>query len=959
MSHTTRRLLLPASLLLSALVAAQGNGSARPARDLERKLQMTPRKEHAAVLTRSLTWLTGGTAENDYVSVGRLANYFGFVRFRITSGHSISRGAIGQEAYDLLTPVQRTAVLDLLNSQWPVLEACRKARLRINRSLEGLLIGEPCELANAERLGAWFGESEAALGLELATGFARMARTLSPMQRDAFDTLRRRSLAGQSGRFRLSKDDKQELRERLGKSNGRRSQELWNLTSRFFTWITGTATDNDYDTAGKPSQHFGFVDLRIDSGHGVTRGGLADEIANLLTTEQATPLRELVANNRQDFEAFFAARAAINRELENGLEGRAIDPGAVRRHGKQQGLAEARMTWRQAHAFLALRDSLTLEQAQGFTKIRGRFSLHDASTEPIEGEKMALAGRRAFALCALCHAPAGGRGVGPRLNGILGRRIASQNGFAYSPAMLERGARGESWTHDQLDAFLSNPQKHTPGTFMGFTGVPSAGQRSALLAYLTTLDSATSRAHPTSQEPNRESPTRSPPRSSSRPPNFVFVLFEGTGSGWASTSVAMDDRLPNARAADGLTPSIERLAREGMRFSDFYVSAPRCTPSRATFLTGISSAKIGMTYVNQSGKEKRGRREKRGGRAQPTGPTRLLPPSSLAELPARLTTIPELLREAGYATAHFGKWHVGRTRPSQHGFDRDDGANSNQGPERGTKPNPKQAAAITDRGIAFARDQIENNRPFYLQLSHYGGGTESESRPETRQALAAQLRGMRGKAAWQTAILRDVDTDLGRLLTALDEEGLSENTYVFVSFDHGASGRGTNRPLAGGKGSVLEGGVRVPLLVRGPGVMAGACNHIRASAADLLPTIAELAGITELPRAVEGASLAPSLDDARADGIERSSDCFVIHFPHYDLGSGPASAIYRGDYKLVRRYDNSTSLLFDIRRDPGERNDLADQDRKLVTDLTERLDVYLQSINAGMPKPNPDFRRGK
>ena len=964
-------------VLLSATGLAQ-NASRTTSRQLERKLQMTPRKERAAVLTRALTWLTGGAEENDYVSVGRLANYFGFVRFRITTGHAISRGAIGQEIYSLLDEQQRDRILRLLDEQWPALEACRLARVRINRQLEGLLVGESCELEDVERLGTWFGEAEARLGLALARGFAEVTQSLRPAQRDAFGAVRERSLAGDIARFRLARADKAKLRDHVGGGRDRRSQELWNLTSRRFTWVTGSPADNDYDTAGKPSQHFGFVDLRIDSGHGVTRGGLSSAIGALLTAEQSAPLAALVDQNRADFDAFFAARAAINRALERGLAGRPIDADAVQRFGGAQGLAEARMTWRQARAFLALRDSLTLDQADAFAALRGRFTLSAQSSDPsssnrppLEGDEIVLAGRRVFALCALCHAPANGRGVGPKLTGIIGRRIGGVDGYPYSPAMRARGGDGTVWTQQRLDAFLANPQRDTPGTIMGFTGIESRGQREAVIAYLQTLSETADEAAPGAASTRRAAPPAAPPPQQARSiaarptqqattsrkardhkPNFVFVLFEGTGAGWASTSVAMDDRLPNAKAAAGLTPNLERIAREGMRFSDFYVSAPRCTPARASFLAGMSAGKLGMTYVNDG----KGKRQKRG-RREPIGPRKLLPPRSLTELPRAVTTLPELLREAGYATAHFGKWHVGRSAPSQHGFDQHDGANSNQGPDRNKKPNPQQAAMITDRGIQFARKESQAGRPFFIQLSHYGGGTADESRPETRQALAAQLRGLRGKTAWQTAILRDIDTDLGRLLDALEDSGLDEDTYVFISFDHGASGRNSNLPLAGGKGSLLEGGVRVPFLVRGPGVPAGSCCHARASSADLLPTLARLAEIKELPDAIEGASLQRALADPKAT-VERASKSLVIHFPHYDLQNrGPSSSIYRGDYKLIHRYEDEQDLLFDLRLDPGERDDLAASKREVVAELKRELLAHLRAIEAKLPTANPDYKK--
>lgn len=444
-----------------------------------------------------------------------------------------------------------------------------------------------------------------------------------------------------------------------------------------------------------------------------------------------------------------------------------------------------------------------------------------------------------------------------------------------------------------------------------------------------------------------------PTRAAERP-NFVVFVLEGTGAGWTSTSVAMDDRWPEAKGSPALTPNMQRLADTGMRFSDFYVSAPRCTPARASLLAGMSAAKLGMTYVNEGGGDKRGGRAGSEGSVQ-AAVQKLIPPTCSTELPAEITTVAELVRDAGYATAHFGKWHVGRQRPSAHGFDLDDGANSNRGPGGNDKPNPEEGLAITDRSLAFMERQTAAKRPFYVQISHYGGGSEDESLPETRQALAAELRGVRGKSAWQLAILRDVDDQIGRLLRALDETKLADSTYVFVVFDHGASGRNANAPLQGGKGSVLEGGVRVPFLVRGPGIEGKVCSHVRASTADLLPTVADLAGIAEWPAAVEGGSLVPVLRGRGVGRVLRPLEELVLHFPHYDLGSAPASAIYVDDYKLVRFYEDGGIKLFDLGRDPEERRDLSGSEPERVAELSQRLDAYLKSIRAGMPRPNPAY----
>jgi arylsulfatase A-like enzyme len=359
-----------------------------------------------------------------------------------------------------------------------------------------------------------------------------------------------------------------------------------------------------------------------------------------------------------------------------------------------------------------------------------------------------------------------------------------------------------------------------------------------------------------------------------------------------------------------------------------------------------------MTYVSEGGQERR--RGQGGGRGadDAAATTRLIPPACTTELPADATTIAEVLRGAGYRSAHFGKWHVGRATPAAHGFDEHDGANSNQGPGRDPQPNPEQGTQITDRGLAFAKAQAAAGMPFYLQLSHYGGGSEDESRPESRQALAAELRGLRGKSAWQVAILHDLDRELGRLLAGLAELGLADRTYVIVSCDHGASGRDANAPLRGGKGSVLEGGVRVPFVVRGPGVAAGACSHVRASACDLLPTLAELAGIAAWPADVEGSSLAAVWRGGGTGSVRRPREEFVVHFPHYDLqNGGPASAIYRDEWKLIRSYETGAVQLFDLDADPEERVDRAAAKPKVVSDLIRRLDAYLQAIDAGMPRP--------
>lgn len=417
-------------------------------------------------------------------------------------------------------------------------------------------------------------------------------------------------------------------------------------------------------------------------------------------------------------------------------------------------------------------------------------------------------------------------------------------------------------------------------------------------------------------------------------PNFVVILTEAQG--WSNTSVAMDDRIPDSKSTLFHTPAVDRLAREGMRFAYGYAASPRCTPSRAALLTGKSPAVLHMTFVG-------GGRESAFSR---TG-SRLIPPDPLLELPTAEKTLPELLKQAGYATAHFGKWHLGRVSPSRHGFDESDGPTNNGGPDNVANPNPKQAEGMTDRGIAFLTRAAQAGRPFYLQLSHY---------PNQEQKAA-------NKGADETAAdAAEVDKTVARLLDALDRLGLAENTFVIYTADHGAPGRGANEPLTGGKGAVLEGGLRVPFLIRGPGIVANVCSHVPVTAMDLLPTVAELAGVkAPVPARVEGGSVLALLrDKAGAGVVARPREELVFHFPHYDHGNfGPASAIMVGQYKLIRVYETGARLLYDLSRDAAERRNLAASMPEKVADLDARLTAYLKEVSAQMAVKNPDYDPSK
>ena len=430
------------------------------------------------------------------------------------------------------------------------------------------------------------------------------------------------------------------------------------------------------------------------------------------------------------------------------------------------------------------------------------------------------------------------------------------------------------------------------------------------------------------------------------PPNFVVIL--GEGHGWSSTSVQMDDAVPGSKSALVRTPQLEKLAASGMRFANFYAASPRCTPSRAAIFTGKSPAQLHMTFVGE-GKKESGANPNR----------RVLAPTATMDLPASETTVAEMLKPAGYATAHFGKWHVGRVSPAQHGFDESDGATNNSGPDHVTNPHPKQLDQMSERGMDFMARQVKAGKPFYLQLSHYASRHGGDASPAALAAVKACGSNLLARESAEVAADVDLDLALGQLLGKLAELGIANNTYVIFTTDHGTPGR--NPPLAGGKGTVSEGGLRVPFIIRGPGIQPGACSHVRAIDEDLLPTIAALAQVKDpLPKGLEGGSLAAVLAHDGKGTVHRPREEFVVHFPHYDKDAiGPASAILLGEFKLIRVYETGALQLFNIAKDPGERHDLAQEMPDKVKDLNQRLTDYLAAVNAQMPKPNPDYDASK
>lgn len=430
-----------------------------------------------AIASRTLTWLTGTSEQNDYISVGRLANFFGFVKFRVASGHSLSRSAVGQETLALLSDSQRAEIFGLLDAQRAPHAKTIQARQAMNRALEGLLVGEPVSKQEFLDLGAVYGAAEAELGGVIAATLGRLNASLSAEQQAALRDVRARHISGQGKASKRRGDNPTRGMSREDK------QELLNLASRFLTWVTGTPEDNDFETVGKPSQHFGFVNLRIQSNHGVRRGDVAQNVMEILSTDQNTILKTVVAKETATFREFLNVRSQLMRSLEVGLGGNGIDQKLISARGANVGRIEALMTWEQAQGMLRVRRSMSESQSSQLLALRQSYVV--AVPAPNAEVNLAERGRLLFAQCALCHAGPAGQTPGPSLEGVVGRAIAGDGGYRhYSPAMTAFAAKEEAWTPALLEAFLASPKGLVGATTMGFDGFESSVDRSAIVAYL-------------------------------------------------------------------------------------------------------------------------------------------------------------------------------------------------------------------------------------------------------------------------------------------------------------------------------------------------------------------------------------------------------------------------------------------------------------------------------------------
>lgn len=421
------------------------------------------------------------------------------------------------------------------------------------------------------------------------------------------------------------------------------------------------------------------------------------------------------------------------------------------------------------------------------------------------------------------------------------------------------------------------------------------------------------------------------------------------------------------------TPHLDRLAREGMRFTDAY-AASVCSPTRACLLTGRHNARLGVTVWREQSQD-------------PPRNRRLLPPLVTENLPLEETTLAEEFQSAGYLTALVGKWHLGDAShyPETQGFDINIGGTHWGAPQthffpyrgRGRFRNEfryvphleggREGEYLTDRLTDEAIRVIDSagQRPFFLYLAHHAVHTPIEAKSDIVAHYEQKLRPeMHHQNAAYAAMVQSLDESVGRVLEHLEQRKLRDRTIVVFLSDNGgyvnqfAGKQVTNNyPLRSGKASLYEGGVRVPLIVRAPGITpAAALCHAPVFVGDLFPTLLELAGVNREAKqaaALDGISLAKVLKEPQSP-LQR--DSLYFHFPHYYATTTPVSAIRAGNWKLLEYYEDRRAELYNLQSDLGEANDLAAAEPARVNALRDRLHGWLKDINASRPAANPEFR---
>ncbi|WP_243838785.1 sulfatase [Prosthecobacter fusiformis] len=428
------------------------------------------------------------------------------------------------------------------------------------------------------------------------------------------------------------------------------------------------------------------------------------------------------------------------------------------------------------------------------------------------------------------------------------------------------------------------------------------------------------------------------------------------------------------------TPNVDRLAKEGARFTDAYAACPVCSPTRAAVQTGRWPQRTGVTdYIGAAMKPELWNRN-----------TKLLPAPYSDRLAHDEVTMAEMLKDAGYATFFAGKWHLGPEGwwPEDQGYDHNLGGVDRGGPYGRGKyfvpydnprlPDGPDGEHLPDRLANETAKFIQANKdkPFFAFFSFYSVHTPLQARPDLEKKYEEKRSRLGLEAKWGMEDTRQVrlvqehpvysgmveamDQAVGKVMAKLDELGLAENTLVIFTSDNGglstSEGSPTsNLPLRGGKGWMYEGGIREPLVIRWPAVLkAGSVIGTPVCSPDYFVTAMDVAQ-GKTPSKVDGVSLLPLLR-----GTTLPERALYWHYPHYgNQGGAPASAIREGDWKLIEWYEEGKKELFNLRDDLGEQKDLAAAHPEKVAALSAKLASWKDEVGALMPIKNPAYDPAK
>jgi arylsulfatase A-like enzyme len=416
-------------------------------------------------------------------------------------------------------------------------------------------------------------------------------------------------------------------------------------------------------------------------------------------------------------------------------------------------------------------------------------------------------------------------------------------------------------------------------------------------------------------------------------PNIVVILSDDQS--WCGSSVLMDPNQPHSKSDYYITPSIERLTQMGMRFVQGYSPAPFCCPTRRSLQIGQTPAR----HIYQQDQD-----------------------NWTSDYRKQLS-IPRMLKDItpDYKAAHFGKWDMrydGIT-PAEMGYDNSDGYTSNQtGGGKGsggpaTREDPKLIFAITQKACDFMEEQTNNKKPFYLQVSHYAVHLDIYYCQETLDICVTRPIGEKHTMPEFAAMTEDMDAGIGSILDKIESLGIKDNTYIFFMSDNG--GRFTmpgqqgkvldrNYPLREGKGTMYEGGIRIPFVVIGPGVEPGSVSRVPVTGLDILPTAAELCGYKKkLPDVLDGGSMKSVLINKGKGSIKRNNPFFIFH---QAVSRDGETAIRLGKFKLVKIWSENKLELFDLSTGISEAVDLSTAMPQKTQQLHQLMTDFLNNVNA-------------